>query len=114
MPCVDEEERLEAQAHVVDKADAELAKARRKLKNRLKVAGGTCVLGAAASFTGLAGLVSGGTACITTLLVADDAAADYEYALEISELEHDRYVDLLIDQFKCLSNCAPHNSPANS
>ena len=111
-PCADEQKQLEL-------ADAELLKteavkhAQLILEIRLKAAAGACALGAAASLTGLAGLIGGGATCIATLIIADEAAADYEHALELDDIATSQHFNALVAEFLCLSACSPHR-PAES
>jgi len=85
MDCDDDKDALSEAGFDVDAAKAAMDKARRKVANRLKAAGAACTIGAFGVFGGLAGLLAGGSACVGALLVADDAAADLEEAVELHE-----------------------------
>ncbi|PRP89974.1 hypothetical protein ENSA5_69150 [Enhygromyxa salina] len=114
MPCKDEAEKNDDAWSAVLEAEAALAKAHHKLENRLKIAMATCGTGALTSILGLGPLIAGGMACIGALLAADDADADYEYAIAMSELAGDKHARTLVDELLCLSRCGPVELPPNS
>ncbi|MBV1857260.1 MAG: hypothetical protein KUG77_02535 [Nannocystaceae bacterium] len=60
------------------------------------------VIGAFGGFVGLAGLLAGGSACIGGLLVADDAAADFEAAYHRASRAAERAGTARIMWFLCM------------
>lgn len=111
MTCDDEAQKVETQWEAVEEADLELSKARRKLENRLKDALAACGIGVVGGFAGgTVGLILGGGAvCIAALLRADDAAADYEFAVATSELAHQRHARAVYEELMCLAHCNPQD-----
>lgn len=114
VPCKDEADKNDDAWSAVLKAEAALEKARWKLENRLKVALASCGFGALGSLLGVGGLIAGGSACVAALLAADDAAADYDYAVAMTEMASEKHSRTLMDELMCLSRCAPVEAPPNS
>ena len=102
MSCADELAALEAAEAEQDDAEIDLETARRKAKNRLKGAGAACAIGAFGAIGGLPGLLAGGSACIGGLLVADDAAADFEAAQKRADRAADRASEARIKWVICM------------
>lgn len=111
MPCNDEINKEDDLANALEDAELALNHAERKMKNRIEASLAACTIGAATSiFGGLPGALIGGAACLTTIFAADDAAADYDFALAQAELAHDRQMRALLAAFSCLSRCGPVGS----
>ena len=112
MTCKDEAQKVEAKWEAVEDADLELAAARTTLENSLKESLVACSIGALGGLTGNAlVLLGGGAACITALFNADNAAAEYEYAVAKSKLAHQRHNQALVEELMCLSHCSPQDPP---
>lgn len=108
MTCKDEAQKVEETWEAVEDADLELAAARTKVEDNLKKSLVACGIGALGGIGGkVMVLIGAGAACIYTLLDADSAAADYEYAVAMSKLAHQRHKQALIEELMCLSHCSP-------
>ncbi|MCB9717002.1 MAG: hypothetical protein H6712_24310 [Myxococcales bacterium] len=103
MSCDDKKQAFENGFFDLEKAAAASDAARRKLENRLKAAGATCAIGALGSVVGnLPGLIAGGGACIGALLVADDAAAEYEKASKLHDIAARKNSKAFLQYFLCM------------
>jgi hypothetical protein len=111
MTCDDEALRVDERWEAVEAADLEVAKARAKVESKLKYSLGACGIAGLASFSGKLGLIVGlGSACIATLLAAEDASTDYEYALAASRLAHKYHAKAVLEELMCLAHCEPQDS----
>lgn len=105
MPCDEERAQTDSANQAWRQAELSMETARRKARNALKAAGATCAGGAVAGLLGPATLIAGGVACITALLLADDAAADFEEAAELHDMARDRASQAFRELYLCMSRC---------
>jgi hypothetical protein len=106
MTCDDEALQVDTRWEAVEAADLEVAKARQRVENRLKGSLAACGIAAIAGLGGKVGAVLGfGAACIAALLSAEDAAADYEYAVGVSQLAHKYHAQAVLKELMCIAHC---------